>query len=207
VSAGYTRDTLRNESIAASPMHAFRDTTSASFNTVGFLIAGLLMAGCADPNNPVLPATGGNGGTSSATRIDGGTSVDGAEMPLDAGSETATSRDAALESRPTGLACDLLKQDCGNPAYACYPVAGAGHCQWVGDTGLQGSCVVSSDPTEPSLCASGLACIPLSAGNDTGFCLRMCDIDDPEFWCGLGNSCWLLPGFSLASGVGYCQSA
>jgi hypothetical protein len=170
-------------------------------------LAGLVLAmlglGCADQSNPVLPSSGGPGSVGTSGHLDAEASEVAAATGEDAiGTSTVTDTDASV----TG--CDLLKQNCQalglGVGTGCYPVGGAGRCLPAGGVGALGSCVVGNDPPD---CAPGFVCIALSNGLDAGYCLEICDTEDPTTNCGVGNACVLLPGFPKTSNAGYCQSA
>jgi len=154
-----------------------------------------LAHGCASKANPVLPSTNGPNpsGLVSGGHDDGGTPRDA----LDSGDANDLA-EGDLPSDAIQVLCDLVKQDCVDKSKACYPVSGAGKCQFEGGLSVQTACGFGG--TEPD-CARGLTCVTTSSVGGT--CLPMCDVLNPIPICGLGNSCHPLPGFTT---VGYCQA-
>jgi hypothetical protein len=89
-------------------------------------------------------------------------------------------------------ACDLLRQDCPQPGYACYrnPVGGT-VCLPSGDLEV-GKCA------EDDACAPRFACI--NAGDGTFQCTELCA--RPIGTCQFNADCLPLAG---QTGVGYCE--
>jgi hypothetical protein len=168
---------------------------------VALLVAGFVAVGCADKANPVLPAFddprpgGSSHGSPDATSAltDSAFASEEHDLPGD-----VAAKDANNDS------CDLLKQDCQNSAYACYPQGGIGRCLVSGQTGPIGTCFPGvSQNASSSSCTRGTTCILLAGSDTLGQCLTLCAVANPV-QCALGSICTLLPGFTA---VGYCLPA
>jgi hypothetical protein len=178
------------------------DRLPTTLPVLALLLAALATQGCADKANPVLPSTGGGPNPSGVV---GGEGSDAGEKGDSLESSDAQDvPDSAAISDAASNACDPLKQDCANHAYACYPVSGAGRCLPAGGTGALGTCYLGEDP--PS-CAPGYACMSLSSGSNLAACLSLCDRFSPTPDCPIGYACQLVPGFPQTSNVGFCQPA
>ena len=185
-------------------MTPFRTHSSALSAMVAVLAAGSVLSGCADQSNPVLPPTDDPGGVSTSSNPDAATAASEAGHVLPTVEPDAAPADATAADVVLGATCNLLQPDCPAKSQACYPINGAGHCEVAGSVGVQGWCTVDEFPPT---CDRGLTCIAMTPGLSSGWCLIVCNMDDPAPSCGFGNSCHALPAFPTTSRVGYCVAA
>ena len=170
-----------------------------------WLAALTLTAGCADDGNPVLPpytTPSGPGGPLTSGTTDARTSGRDAEQVVVSRDDASATGGADANPVVLGARCDLTQQDC-KKGEACYPIDGEGRCAPEGGVGLLGSCTVGEFPPT---CLRGLTCVAQFASM-SGWCVILCDKDDPAATCTFGYSCMALPSFPTTSRVGYCEPA
>jgi len=154
--------------------------------------------GCADKANPVLPFHG----TPNPGGVNGGGIDSGAAQPDTR--PVFPGRDTNADLASTSILymlCDMLRQDCPNPAYACYLRGNVGRCLLRGDNSA-GTCFEGAghDPSA-STCARGTTCILLKGSREIGACMPFCNVLSPV-QCPLNVVCEAVPG---QDPVGYCD--
>jgi hypothetical protein len=98
----------------------------------------------------------------------------------------------------SGIACDVIQQDCVNPSEGCYPMpTGARACASAGRRGEGAPCAQSTE------CVGGFACLGVGLGAPR-VCHRMCAPNGTTNRCGEGQSCLLLsnPYFGVCTPAG-----
>lgn len=89
--------------------------------------------------------------------------------------------------------CDVILQNCPNPAEACYPrPIGAPVCSSVGTQGEGGPCSLSTD------CFAGFTC----TGGGQSVCHKICLPNSSTNTCGEGQSCSALADFGVCTPPG-----
>lgn len=102
--------------------------------------------------------------------------------------------------RVCGQVCSLIGQDCQFEGQGCYPSATFAPEKETGICVNAGTKVQGEACTKANDCAEGFTCVDVSGGGS--ICARLCDRNDGDPGCEMGQSCSALTGHTQA---GVCR--